>query len=221
MRRLTFVLLALAAACVASPPAPVPPHANPVLDEDFPDPAVLRASDGFYYAYATQSEKDGRTLNIQVARSRDLVRWARLGDALPTKPAWASRTQDFWAPHVSEHEGRFYLYYSAKPDAALDDPSRGLCLAVATAERPEGPFTDVGKPLECGPGSSTSIRWRLTIREPAAASSTGAPASGRSRCGSSPPTASPSRGVPRRFRSSTRSPRTIRAPTGASSKAPG
>jgi arabinan endo-1,5-alpha-L-arabinosidase len=101
-----------------------------VLDADFPDPTVLRASDGFYYAYATQTEvrrPDGpaATVNVQVARSRDLVRWDRLGDALPAKPRWASRTQDFWAPHVSEHAGRYYLYYSAKPDTALATPPRG------------------------------------------------------------------------------------------------
>jgi arabinan endo-1,5-alpha-L-arabinosidase len=127
-------------------------YANPVLDSDFPDPAVLRAADGYHYVYATQGSHDGRMLNIQVARSRDLMRWERLGDALPVKPEWASRTQDFWAPHVAEHQGRYYLYYSAKPDAALTDATRGLCLAVATADRPEGPFTDIGRPLQCGEG---------------------------------------------------------------------
>ena len=127
-------------------------YANPVLDTDFPDPAVLKASDGFYYAYATQTGKGAATLNLQVARSRDLVEWKLLGDALPNKPVWARGTQDFWAPHVSEHAGRYYLYYSAKPDAALADPARGLCLAVATAARPEGPFTDIGRPLQCGTG---------------------------------------------------------------------
>jgi arabinan endo-1,5-alpha-L-arabinosidase len=91
-------------------------------------------------------------LNIQVARSRDLVSWERLGDALPVKPEWAARTQDFWAPYVSAHDGRYYLYYSAKPDAALTDASRGLCLAVAVAEQPQGPFTDSGRPLQCGEG---------------------------------------------------------------------
>lgn len=147
-------LLVLLGGCVAStaPETAAATYANPVLDSNFPDPAVLRASDGYYYAYATQSEHDGRMLNIQVARSSDLVTWQRLGDALPVKPAWSSRTQDFWAPHVAEHDGRYFLYYSAKPDAALDDPGRGLCLAVATAERPEGPFTDVGAPLQCGEG---------------------------------------------------------------------
>jgi arabinan endo-1,5-alpha-L-arabinosidase len=118
---------------------------------------VLRAADGFYYAYATQTEvrRPGgaaATVNVQVARSRDLVRWDHLGDALPAKPRWASRTQDFWAPHVAEHAGRYYLYYSAKPDTALRDTTQGLCLAVATAASPAGPFADVGRPLECGPG---------------------------------------------------------------------
>lgn len=122
------------------------------IDADFPDPAARRGDDGTYYAYATQGQVDGQMVNIQIARSPDLRAWQHLGDALPVKPAWASRTQDFWAPHVAEVEGRYLLYYSAKPEAALADPSQGLCLAVATAERPVGPFTDIGKPLLCGPG---------------------------------------------------------------------
>ena len=125
---------------------------RPAIDADFPDPAVLRADDGYFYAYATQGERDGKMRNIQVARSRDLSAWEQLGDALPAKPAWASRTQDFWAPHVAALGGRYLLYYSAKPDEALTDEKRGLCLAVATAERPEGPFTDMGRPLQCGTG---------------------------------------------------------------------
>jgi len=136
----------------AGPPASADSYANPVLDADFPDPTVIHAPDGLYYAYATQGEREGRSLNIQVARSSDLVTWERLGDALPTKPAWASETQDFWAPHVSEHEGTYYLYYSGKPNEAVRDTTRGLCLAVATASRPQGPFVDSGQPLQCGPG---------------------------------------------------------------------
>jgi arabinan endo-1,5-alpha-L-arabinosidase len=130
----------------------VPTAANPILDQDFPDPAVLKAPDGFYYAYATQGGEAGTMRNIQVARSRDLARWELAGDALPVKPAWASRTQDFWAPHVLRDGDRYFLYYSAKPDAALADDKQGLCLAVATASRPEGPFVDKGTPLLCGRG---------------------------------------------------------------------
>ena len=137
--------------CAIQPLAQAPPsHSNPVLDADFPDPAVIRAPDGFYYAYATQSEREGKWVNLQVARSADLQRWEYLGDALPAKPGWAGKTQDFWAPHVQQADGRYFLYYSAKPDAALSDDKRGLCLAVATASAPEGPFIDMGKPLLCG-----------------------------------------------------------------------
>jgi arabinan endo-1,5-alpha-L-arabinosidase len=156
MRRLLLPLLAglVAAGCatVVPPPALVSRYENPVLDSDFPDPAVIRAADGYFYVYGTQGNLGGRMLNIQVARSSDLVRWERLGDALPVKPDWASATQDFWAPHVAEHDGTYFLYYSAKPDAALTDSSRGLCLAVATSNSPQGPFADSGRPLQCGEG---------------------------------------------------------------------
>jgi arabinan endo-1,5-alpha-L-arabinosidase len=130
-------------------PAPAT-YANPVLDADFPDPAVIRAPDGFYYAYATQTERAGKWINIQVARSADLVRWQYLGEALRGKPEWASKTQDFWAPHVIRDGKRYIMYFSAKPDTS--DERHGLCLAVATAASPAGPFTDMGHPLRCGEG---------------------------------------------------------------------
>ena len=63
-------------------------YVNPVLDEDFPDPAVILAPDGYYYAYATQTLREREWINVQVARSKDLVDWAHLGDALPEKPVW-------------------------------------------------------------------------------------------------------------------------------------
>ena len=78
--------------------APARSYLNPVLDEDFPDPAVIKADDGFYYAYGTQTLRDGQWINIQVTRSADLVHWEHVGDALPEKPDWAKTTQDFWAP---------------------------------------------------------------------------------------------------------------------------
>ncbi len=159
MHHWSLKLSALAAAiAVASCAAPLGrmagagAYANPVLDADFADPAVIRAPDGFYYAYATQTERDGKWVNIQLARSADLVSWRHVGDALPAKPVWASKTQDFWAPHVSRHGDTYFLYYSAKPDAALTDNKRGLCLGVATSGGPLGPFIDMGKPLQCGEG---------------------------------------------------------------------
>ncbi len=154
MRHLKLIAIAaLALSSCATPLGRVPSaYTNPVLAADFPDPAVIKAPDGFYYAYATQTEIGGKWVNIQLARSRDLVAWQHLGDALPAKPGWAAKTQDFWAPHVSRHGDTYYMYYSAKPDAALRDDKRGLCLGVATAGGPAGPFVDMGKPLQCGDG---------------------------------------------------------------------
>jgi arabinan endo-1,5-alpha-L-arabinosidase len=130
-----------------SPVAPPALYTNPVLNEDFPDPTVLRASDGWFYVYATNRRVNKTWLNIQVARSRDLVQWEQLGDALPGKPKWAREKQKFWAPDVSEHGGTFYMYYAVEPDN-----DAGMCLAVATAQRPQGPFVDSGQPLRCGEG---------------------------------------------------------------------
>ena len=151
MRMLAAILMLALAGCAHSDRMRAT-YSNPVLNDNFPDPAVLRSADGVYYVYATQGEADGRTLNIQAARSTDLVKWKRVGDVLPEKPSWARSTQDFWAPDVSYRDGRYYLYYSAKPDAALADSTRGLCLGVAIADRPEGPFLDRGEPLQCGEG---------------------------------------------------------------------
>jgi arabinan endo-1,5-alpha-L-arabinosidase len=151
---MTWKALAAALALMLAP-APAPArhavsYANPVLDADFPDPMVLRAADGTYYAYGTQTKRAGQWVNIQLAQSRDLVHWQWLGDALPAKPAWATKTQDFWAPHVVRDGRRYILFYSAKPDTS--DERHGLCLAVAVAPSPRGPFRDVGRPVECGEG---------------------------------------------------------------------
>ena len=126
-------------------------YVNPILDWDFPDPAVIRAPDGFYYAYATQTLRDDRWINIQVARSADLIHWEHLGDALPEKPEWALETQDFWAPSVIYDGSTWFMYYSATPDVChLHE--RGHALAVATATSPAGPFVDMGMPLLLGAG---------------------------------------------------------------------
>ncbi len=125
-------------------------YLNPILDEDFPDPAVIEAPDGFYYAYGTQTLRDGNWINIQAARSADLIHWENLGDALPEKPGWAQHTQDFWAPSVIFDGETYFMYYSATPDATREGPDHAL--AVATSKSPAGPFVDKGEPLLAGKG---------------------------------------------------------------------
>jgi len=129
---LALVLLSLTA-CVA-PFRSSATFTNPVLDQDFPDPDVLKVDD-VYYAYAT----NGNNINIQAARSNDLVHWDVLGDALPELPAWA--VQEFgwaWAPEVfSPSEGQYVMYFVSRFAIGFDGTQ---CIGIATADNPAGPF---------------------------------------------------------------------------------
>lgn len=123
-------------------PTPGPAEfANPVIDEDFPDPDSLQVGDTFYL-YATNSA--GRT--IQAARSTDLVEWELLGDVMPTLPAWADAGFT-WAPEVTTwDDGQTFIAYFTARHAA----SNRQCIGVATSAAPEGPFTPLeGDPFIC------------------------------------------------------------------------
>ena len=136
-----------------APPPPRPAAAsaatfkNPVIDENFPDPGILRHG-GTYYAYAT----NGNGSNVPYAVSRNLVNWTMKGDAMPALPDWVKGGRT-WAPEVAQIGNRFALYYTAQ-----DAESGRQCIGVATANKPEGPFTGVGKgPLVCQLGEGGSI----------------------------------------------------------------
>ena len=138
---LSLTFIALLSAC-ASASTPTPAHTllpntftNPVLDQDFPDPDVLQVGD-VYYAYAT----NGNKLNIQVARSTDVIHWEVLGDALPELPAWAVQKFGWaWAPEVfSTSEGQYVMYFTARFAIGFDGTQ---CIGVATSADPTGPFT--------------------------------------------------------------------------------
>ena len=165
--RIPVVLAALAflglASC-AAPSARAPAQgsfANPVLDSDFPDPTVIRNPDGFYYAYATQTERNGRWINLQVARSQDLVRWEYLGDALPTKPSWASKTQDFWAPHVFAMAAAISCIIQRSPTRLTNDTDC-VSLSQRLPRRPDRSWTWVAR-SNAERASPTSTRWSSKI----------------------------------------------------------
>lgn len=123
-------------------------YANPVINRDFPDPDVLRVEDT-YYAYATNSGG----VNIQVARSDDLVHWELLPDALPTLPGWAAQEFGFaWAPDVTTFDGEQYVMYHVARYQGVQ------CIGVAVSESPEGPFEPVGDaPFVCQTEQGGSI----------------------------------------------------------------
>ena len=124
-------------------------YKNAVLSQDFPDPALLLAPDGYYYAFATQTVTGGQQLNIQAAKSRDLVHWEYIGEVLPARAAWTNGFWAFWAPHVvyAAELSKYIMYYSAL-SGAVD----GMCIAIATSTSPGGPYVDIGAPLVCDVG---------------------------------------------------------------------
>jgi beta-xylosidase len=138
----------------ASGPASIPAgeFINPVLDDDFPDPFVLRVGPS-YYAYATT---DGAQ-HLQLAKSADLVHWEELRDPLPKIALWSSG--DTWAPEVAKTSAGYVLYYTAHdPDLKRPDSNGSQCITVAVSPAPEGPFVDSTKgPLVCQPELGGSI----------------------------------------------------------------
>lgn len=118
---------------------------NPVYKNDCADPTVIKGADGYFYAYGTNTNALGKEIHIQIIKSKDLVSWIFVGDALPTKPKWADK--DFWAPHVlyDAKLKMYFLYYSGESDA-----KEGKCLGVAVSKSAAGPFVDKGEPLLCG-----------------------------------------------------------------------
>ncbi len=127
---------------------------NPVLDQDFPDPDVLKVGDT-YYAYATNT---GNT-NIQAARSTDLVTWEHIGETLPSIPSWGVVQFGYlWAPEVTTSaDGQTYLmYYTARFRTEEGDGHQ--CIGVATSDSPEGPFrSPAEEPFICNHDMGGSI----------------------------------------------------------------
>jgi beta-xylosidase len=136
VRRAAFFVALVCACAVGAAAQSRATYTNPALAGDYPDPSVIRVGQD-YWAAATSSEW---APEFPILHSRDLVNWRVAGAVFQKRPAWS--VGNYWAPEISEDRGRFYVYYTAKKK---DGP---LCVAVATARRPQGPYTDHG-PLVC------------------------------------------------------------------------
>jgi xylan 1,4-beta-xylosidase len=136
---LAAALLILFLSSVA--PARQATYHNPVVAGDYPDPSVMRVG-GDYWAATTTGDW---APHFALLRSRDLVNWQKVGYVFQTKPAWAKG--DFWAPEVINDRGRFFVFYVARRDEGPKKKGT-LCVAVAAAAAPEGPYIDRG-PLVC------------------------------------------------------------------------
>ena len=97
------------------------------------DPFIVNNGE-HYYMYATSFDVEG----FKVWKSDDMVEWKCLGVCLDLSDSWTC--QDFWAPEVIYHKGKYIMHYTAR---RKEDDS--LRIGVAVSEKPEGPFTDFHK----------------------------------------------------------------------------
>ena len=132
---LVFRILAGHDACAQTSPT------NPIIPGDHPDPTIIRVGNSYW----TASTSGDWAPEFPLFRSTDLRHWTAAGAIFPQSPSWASGS--FWAPELVNDLGHILVYYVGR--------KRGgpLCVAVATAEKPEGPYADHG-PLVCQPDGS-------------------------------------------------------------------
>lgn len=122
---------------------------NPVLPGFHADPEVLYSKQTKkYYIYSTT---DGVTgwggWYFTVYSSHDLQKWSDRGimlDLQSEQVPWANGNA--WAPAIEEKlidgKYKYFFYYSGNPIKG-----EGKQIGVAVADRPEGPFKDLGHPI--------------------------------------------------------------------------
>jgi arabinan endo-1,5-alpha-L-arabinosidase len=112
-------------------------YRNPVIDYSLPDPSVIEGDDGYYYLYATEDIR-----NLPIHRSKNLVDWEYVGTAFTdrTRPDFEPNG-GLWAPDINKIGDKYVLYYSM----SVWGGELTCGIGCATADKPEGPFTDHGK----------------------------------------------------------------------------
>ncbi|MCU1329863.1 MAG: hypothetical protein JWN34_5233 [Bryobacterales bacterium] len=109
------------------------------------DPAVLRF-DGWYYLVVTSNDAPDA---FPILRSRDLHEWEPRGFLFPEgqTPGWAATGEgiaDYWAPEIHKVGDGFRACFVARRKDDLE-----LCIGLASASHPEGPWlADAGPILD-------------------------------------------------------------------------
>lgn len=111
-------------------------YKNPVVNYSLPDPTVIKGGDGYFYLYATEDIR-----HLPIHRSKNLVTWESVGTAFTkdTRPTFEPKGA-LWAPDINKIGDKYVLYYSMSRWGG-----EWTCgIGVATADKPEGPFSDHG-----------------------------------------------------------------------------
>jgi GH43 family beta-xylosidase len=118
---------------------------HPRILSGYGDPAVLKTDEGWILVATSNDAPDA----FPILRSRDMAHWEPVGFVFEegATPAWAAAgvtKADFWAPEIARVGDEYWLSYTGR---ALDN---SLSIGLAKAPAPEGPWTDLGRPLLTG-----------------------------------------------------------------------
>ncbi|GAB7551753.1 family 43 glycosylhydrolase [Novosphingobium sp. 11B] len=122
-------------------------YLNPLMAGDHPDPTIVRDGKDYYMTFSTFDSYPG----LVVWHSADLINWRPLTAAL------TKNLGSVWAPDISKHAGRFFIYFTVKatPNAQY----------VVWADKAEGPWSEpvsLGLPDHIDPGHAVGedgSRW--------------------------------------------------------------
>lgn len=162
IKYLLFFTLAINAAFAqaqslpASSPQSTLPRTSPSLPQPVPaadvpvhDPVMIR-QDSIYYIYCTG-------WGISVWSSRDRKEWTKEPSVFSQPPQWAVAAipgfkGHIWAPDISYHNGRYYLYYAV---STFGKNSSCIGLAINRTLHTDSPdyhWEDQGKVIQSIPG---------------------------------------------------------------------
>jgi arabinan endo-1,5-alpha-L-arabinosidase len=134
-----------------------------------PDPTVIYApapGDEAWYIFCTadplnDKDKDAggkyKQNLIATLKSKDLVSFTYVGNALSALPSYAKPDADLWAPEVHSLNGKYYLYFTVNEVA-----EGGTAIGVATSDSPAGPWKVEEEPVveaHPAPCCAGSKRW--------------------------------------------------------------
>jgi len=109
------------------------------------DPAVLKTGDGYILVSTSNDAPDA----FPILHSNDLEHWQYRGFVFPEgqEPAWTAKGRhvgDFWAPEMAKVGDEYWLVFTARQGSNV------LAIGLAKSRHPEGPWTDIGRPLLTG-----------------------------------------------------------------------
>lgn len=127
---------------------------NPIIHDQYTADPTARMFNGRMYLYPShdiESPIDELKewfcmADYHVFSSDNLVDWTDHGVILTQNniPWVKPDSYAMWAPDCVEKDGRYYFFFPASPKAM----ERGFGIGVAVAEKPEGPFMPMPRPLK-------------------------------------------------------------------------